>query len=49
MDKVNLYIRGRKQGFYIASVPMRKLVELSKCRKKRLSFKDGWLVLEGTI
>ena len=44
--KISLYIRGRKQGFYIASVPMRKLVKLSEFRKKRWTFKDGWLVLE---
>jgi hypothetical protein len=44
--KMRLYIRTRKQGSYIASVPLKKLVKLSGFRKKRWEFKDGWLILE---
>jgi hypothetical protein len=29
-----------------ASVPLRRLVELSGYRKRRWSFEDGWLILE---
>ena len=46
MAKIRLYIRTRKQGSYIASVPLKKLVKLSGFRKKRWEFKDGWLILE---
>ena len=46
MSKISLYVRTRKQGSYIASVPLKKLVKLSKFRKKRWEFKDGWLILE---
>lgn len=46
MSKISLFIRCRKQGCYIASVPLKKLVKLSKYRKKRWKFKDGWLILE---
>ena len=46
MVKILLYIRTRKQGSYIASVPLKKLVKLSKFRRKRWTFKDGWLILE---
>jgi hypothetical protein len=45
--KIRLYIRSRKQGSYIASVPLKRLVELSGYDKKRWEFKDGWLILEG--
>ena len=47
MPKISLYIRTRKQGSYIASVPLKKLTKLSEFRKKRWTFKDGWLILEG--
>jgi len=47
MGKISLYIRTRKQGSRIDSIPLRKLVKLSECRKKRWVFKDGWLILEG--
>jgi hypothetical protein len=45
---IKLYIRSRKQGSYIASVPLQKLDKLSKAPEKsrRWSFKDGWLILE---
>jgi hypothetical protein len=45
--KIRLYVHSRKQGSYIASVPLKHLIELSECRKKRWEFKDGWLILEG--
>jgi len=48
VPKISLYIRTRKQGqgCYIASVPLKKLTKLSEFRKKRWTFKDGWLILE---
>jgi hypothetical protein len=46
LGKMRLYVRGRKQGFYIASVPMKQLVKLSDFPKRRWEFKDGWLILE---
>jgi hypothetical protein len=46
MGKVRLFVRVRKQGGRIESVPMRRLLELSDYRKKRWEFKDGWLILE---
>jgi len=46
MTKINLFVRKRKQGCYIASVPLKKLVKLSGFRQKRWEFKDGWLILE---
>ena len=44
--KISLYIRTRKQGSRIDSIPLKKLIKLSKFRKKRWEFKDGWLILE---
>ena len=46
VPKISLFVRKRKQGCYIASVPLKKLVKLSESRKKRWTFKDGWLILE---
>jgi hypothetical protein len=48
MAKIRLFVRFRKSngGYFIASVPMKRLVELSGYDKLRWSFKDGWLVLE---
>ena len=46
MGKISLLIRTRKQGSRIDSIPLRKLIKLSKLRKKRWIFKDGWLILE---
>ena len=46
MSKIRLFIRKRKQGSYIASVPLKHLIELSGYRKTRWSFEDGWLILE---
>ena len=46
MGKISLHISTRKQGSRIDSIPLKKLVKLSKFRKKRWTFKDGWLILE---
>jgi hypothetical protein len=46
LAKVRLFVRERKQGCYIASVPQKRLVRLSGFDKRRWSFEDGWLVLE---
>jgi len=46
MAKIRLYVRSRKQGSYVASVPLKHLVELSGCDKKSWSYEDGWLILE---
>ena len=45
---IKLFIRSRKQGSYIASVPLKKLLKLSESPPKyrRWSFEDGWLILE---
>lgn len=47
LGKVHLFVRVRKQGGRIESVPLRRLVKLSGFRKRRWEFKDGWLILEG--
>ena len=44
--KVRLFVRVRKHGCRIESVPLKRLVELSGYRKTRWSFVDGWLILE---
>ena len=46
MAKVRLFVRVRKQGCRIESVPLKRLLELSDFRKKRWDFRDGWLILE---
>ena len=46
MSKIRLFVRTRKQGSYIASVPLKRLVKLSGYNKRRWEFKDGWLILE---
>lgn len=46
MPKIRLFIKVRKQGARVDSVPLKRLVELSSFRKKRWEFKDGWLILE---
>jgi hypothetical protein len=53
MGKIRLYVRARKQGSRIESVPLKRLVRLSKSREKRWVFKktvgnDGWLILEAS-
>ena len=48
LAKLYLPVKLRKSngGYYIASVPLRRLVRLSRYDKLRWSFKDGWLILE---
>ena len=51
MGKIRLYVRARKQGSRIESVPLKRLIRLSKSSGKRWFFKktvgdDGWLILE---
>ena len=46
LAKVWLFVRVRKQGCRIESVPLKRLVELSGFRKRRWSYEDGWLILE---
>ena len=47
MSKIRLYVKCRKQGCYIASVPLKRLIKLSEFGERRWEFKDGWLILEG--
>ena len=46
--KIRLFINSRKQGSYIASIPLKQLVKLSGYddRHRRWSYVDGWLILE---
>jgi hypothetical protein len=46
MPKVRLFVRVRKQGSRIESVPLKRLVKMSSFPKRRWSFENGWLVLE---
>jgi hypothetical protein len=46
LGKVRLFVRVRKQGCRIESVPLKHLVELSAYDKKRWRFEDSWLILE---
>jgi hypothetical protein len=53
LGKIRLYVRGRKQGSRIESVPIKKLLRLSKSRVKSWGFQrtldnDGWLILEAS-
>ena len=53
MGKISLFVRARKQGSRIESVPLKRLVRLSKSRVKSWSFvktvgNDGWLILEAS-
>jgi hypothetical protein len=47
---IPLFVKTRKnnKGYYIASIPLKKLAKLSKAPEKsrHWSFKDGWLILE---
>jgi hypothetical protein len=45
---IRLFVRTRKQGSYIASVPLERLRKFSECPPKyrHWSFEDGWLILE---
>jgi hypothetical protein len=46
MAKIRLFVRVRKQGSRIESVPLKRLIKLSGYDKTRWSFEDGWLILE---
>jgi hypothetical protein len=46
MGKVRLFVRVRKQGCRIESVPLKRLLKLANYRKKRWEYRDGWLILE---
>lgn len=46
MAKLRLYVKVRKQGCRIESVPLKELVRLSGFRKTRWCYEGGWLVLE---
>jgi len=46
MAKLRLFVRSRKQGSRIESVPLKQLIKLSGFRRRRWDFKDGWLILE---
>lgn len=46
MSRLRLFVKVRKQGSRVESVPLKRLVELSGFRERRWSFEDGWLVLE---
>jgi hypothetical protein len=46
MAKLRLFVRVRKQGSRIESVPLKQLIKLSGYRKTRWSYEDGWLILE---
>ena len=53
LGKIRLYVCAREHGSRIESVPLKRLVRLSKSRQKRWSFKktvgnDGWLTLEAS-
>ena len=48
MPKLRLFVRSRKQGSRIESVPLKQLIKLSAFRKRRWDFKDGWLILEAS-
>ena len=46
MSKIRLYIKCRKQGCRIDSIPLIRLKELAGFKVKTWEFKDGWLTLE---
>jgi hypothetical protein len=46
MAKLRLFVRVRKQGSRIESVPLKRLIELSGYPKTRWYYEDGWLTLE---
>ena len=51
VGKIRLFVRARKHGSRVDSVPLNQLVRLSKSRKKSWVFQktidnDGWLILE---
>lgn len=46
MSKIRLFIRVRKQGSRIESVPLKRLKKLAGFKDRRWEFKNGWLILE---
>ncbi|MGD0996316.1 MAG: hypothetical protein ABR909_12435 [Candidatus Bathyarchaeia archaeon] len=46
MAKLRLFVKVRKQGSRIESIPLKQLVKLSGYDKTRWSYEDGWLILE---
>ena len=46
VPQIRLYVRTRKQGSRIESVPLKRLVRMTRFRKKRWDFRDGWLILD---
>jgi len=53
LGKIRLFVCARKHGSRIESVPIKRLIRLSKCRVKRWVFQktlddDGWLILEAS-
>lgn len=48
LAKLYLHVKFRKSngGYYIASVPLRRLDRLSRYDKLRWRFEDDWLILE---
>jgi hypothetical protein len=47
MGKIRLFVKVRSQGCRIESVPLKRLLVLSRYRKRRWAYADGWLILEG--
>ena len=53
LGKIRLYVCAREHGSRIESVPIKRLLRLSKSRKKSWVFQktldnDGWLILEAS-
>ena len=48
VSKIRLYVRTRKQGSRIESIPLKRLVKLSGLSRRRWEFKDSWLILEAS-
>jgi hypothetical protein len=48
LTKLRLFVKFRpsNSGYYIASIPLKRLKLLADYDKRRWDFEDGWLVLE---
>lgn len=46
LSKLRLFVRVRKQGARIESVPLKRLKKLAGFKERRWEFEDGWLILE---
>ena len=48
VSRIRLFVKTRNndKGSYIASVPLKRLENLSKRSKRKWYFENGWLVLE---